>query len=171
MSPGATRGTIDRSARVVAVGLALVLIAAACTNEPQALDPDEAEQRLYEMVDEIDWTDNPVGRREAVPPPTEDLTTTLPDIDLFAITAAPRGGPNQTVAEIFTSTEKSGDDTDGWMVEAAESFNASETTLSDGSIAQVAIREIASGTGYQFIAAGEELPEGFSPVLEANGSV
>lgn len=163
MSPEGTRGTIDRSARVVAVGLAIALIATACTNEPQALDPDEAEQRLYEMVDEIDWTDSPVGRREAVPPPTEDLTTTLPDIDLFPISAAPTSGPNQTVAEIFTSTEKSGDDTDGWMVEAAESFNDSETTLSDGSIAQVAIREIASGTGYQFIAAGEELPAGFSP--------
>jgi Ca-activated chloride channel family protein len=75
----------------------------------------------------------------------------------------PRSGSNQTVAEIFVSTEKSGDGTDGWMVEVAEAFNDSGQTLSDGSIAQVAIRKIPSGTGYQFIAAGKDLPDGFSP--------
>ena len=35
---------------------------------------------------------------------------------------------DQTVAEIFASTEKSGSGTDGWMVEAAESFNARATS-------------------------------------------
>jgi Ca-activated chloride channel family protein len=49
------------------------------------------------------------------------------------------------------------------MVDVAESFNGSGQTLSDGSGAQVAIRRIASGTGYQFIAAGRDLPAGFSP--------
>ena len=36
-------------------------------------------------------------------------------------------------------------------------------TLSDGSVAGVDLRYIASGTGYQFIARGDELPQGFTP--------
>ena len=140
------------------------MLTAACSGgEPEALDPVEAEQQLGDLVNDIDWEDAPVTRREAVPPPTSDLAATLPDIDLFPLVVIPGSGSNQTVAEIFVSTEKSGDGTDGWMVEVAESFNDSGQTLSDGSTAQVAIRKIASGTGYQFIAAGNDLPDGFSP--------
>jgi Ca-activated chloride channel family protein len=150
--------------RLIALAAALAMLAAACSGgEPEVLDPVEAEQQLGELVNDIDWEDAPVTRREAVPPPTSDLAATLPDVDLFPLVVVPRSGSNQTVAEIFVSTEKSGDGTDGWMVEVAESFNDSGQTLSDGSTAQVAIRSIASGTGYQFIASGKDLPDGYSP--------
>jgi Ca-activated chloride channel family protein len=150
--------------RLIALAAALAMLAAACSGgEPEVLDPVEAEQQLGELVNDIDWEDAPVTRREAVPPPTSDLAATLPDVDLFPLVVVPRSGSNQTVAEIFVSTEKSGDGTDGWMVEVAESFNDSGQTLSDGSTAQVAIRRIASGTGYQFIASGKDLPDGYSP--------
>jgi Ca-activated chloride channel family protein len=150
--------------RLIALAVALAMLAAACSGgEPEPLDPLEAEQQLDELVDDIDWEDAPVTRRESIPPPTADLAATLPDIDLFPLVVVPRSGSNQTVAEIFVSTEKSGSGTDGWMVEVAESFNESGQTLSDGSTAQVAIRKIASGTGYQFIAAGKDLPDGYSP--------
>ena len=150
--------------RLVALVAALAMLAAACSGgESEPLDPAEAEQQLDDLVDSIDWEDDPVTRREAVPPPTSDLAATLPNIEVFPLVVKPRSGPNQTVAEIFVSTEKSGDGTDGWMVEVAEAFNDSAQTLSDGSTAQVAIRKIPSGTGYQFIAAGTDLPDGFSP--------
>ena len=58
---------------------------------------------------------------------------------------------------------------DGWMVEAAESFNASNQKLADGRDAKVAIRRIASGTGYQFIAAGDDLPGRLQPLEPALG--
>lgn len=149
---------------LIAMAAALAVLATACSGgEPESLDPAEAEQRLEELVDEIEWRDEPVGRRESVPPPTQDLAATLPDIDLFPIVVSPRSGTNQTVTEIFVSTEKSGEGTDGWMVEVAEAFNDSGETLSDGSTAQVAIRKIPSGTAYQFIAAGKDLPAGYSP--------
>lgn len=150
--------------RLIALAAALVVLAAACSGgEREALDPVEAEQQLGELVNNIGWEDAPVTRREAVPPPTSDLAATLPEIDLFPLVVVPRPGSNQTVAEIFVSTEKSGDGTDGWMVEVAQSFNDSGQTLSDGSTAQVAIRKIASGTAYQFIASGKDLPDGYSP--------
>jgi Ca-activated chloride channel family protein len=149
---------------LIAVMVAFILLVAACEiGEVEPLDQAEAEQRLEELVDEIGWQDTPVTRRASVSLDTQDLAETLPDIDIFPIVGSPRPGGNQVVAEIFVSTEKSGEGTDGWMVDVAESFNGSGQTLSDGSGAQVAIRRIASGTGYQFIAAGRDLPAGFSP--------
>ena len=41
------------------------------------------------------------------------------------------------------------------MAEAAKDFNAKGVTLDDGTAAKIKIRKIASGTGYQFIAAGD----------------
>ena len=150
--------------RLIAAMVAFILLVTACAiGEVEPLDQAEAEQRLEELVDEIGWKDAPVTRRASVSLDTQDLAETLPDIDIFPIVGSPRSGANQVVAEIFVSTEKSGEETDGWMVDVAESFNGSGQTLSDGSGAQVAIRRIASGTGYQFIAAGRDLPAGFSP--------
>jgi Ca-activated chloride channel family protein len=150
--------------RLIALAVASAMLTAACSGgEPAVLDPVEAEQQLGDLVDGIDWEDAPVTRREAVPPPSSDLAATLPDIDIFPLAVVPRSDPNRTVAELFVSTEKSGDGTDGWIVEVAESFNDSGQTLSDGSTAQIAIRKIPSGTAYQFIAAGKDLPDGYSP--------
>ncbi len=161
---GAKVRTNKSSVRLVAALAVFALLVAACGfGEVEQLDQAEAEQRLDELVDDIDWQDAPVTRRAPVSLDTQDLAETLPDIDIFPIVGSPRSGGNQVVAEIFVSTEKSGEGTDGWMVDVAESFNGSGQTLSDGSGAQVAIRRIASGTGYQFIAAGRDLPAGFSP--------
>jgi Ca-activated chloride channel family protein len=140
------------------------VLATACGGEPEPLDPVEAEERLQELVDEIGWRNAPVTRKANVPPPgTVDLADTLPPIDEFPLVVSPAGGSNRVVAEIFVSTEKSGEDTDSWMIEVAESFNDADQTLADGRTALVEIRKIASGTGYQFIAAGRNLPAGFSP--------
>jgi Ca-activated chloride channel family protein len=150
--------------RVLAAVLSFVLIATACSDEVTQIPPEEAEARLQELVEDTDFRNDPVSRRANVPPPGGlDLSDTIPSIDEFplVVDVAPSG--DRVAAEIFVSTEKSGEGTDGWMVEAAEEFNRAGITLSDGRVAQVEVRKIASGTGYQFIAAGESLPAGFSP--------
>jgi len=145
----------------------VLFVAAACTDDlgqREPLDQATAERRVAEIADEIDWVDEPIDRKASVAPGGDrDLADTLPDISEFALTVDPAAGTGTVVAEIFASTEKSGTGSDGWMVEAAESFNASGATLSDGSDARVAIRQIPSGTGYQFVAAGDAIPAGFSP--------
>ena len=147
---------------------ALALVAAACgvgeeTSEP--LDQATAAEQLAELADEIGWIDNPIGRTASIPPPTgANLADTLPPITEFPIRVqAPSSA--DTVVEVWSSTEKSGElgTTDGWMTEVAEKFNDAGITLSDGSVAGVDLRSIASGTGYQFIARGQELPDGFTP--------
>ena len=145
----------------------VLFVAAACTDDlgqREPLDQAQAERRVAEIADEIDWVDEPIDRKASVAPGGDrDLADTLPDISEFALTVDPAAGTGTVVAEIFASTEKSGTGSDGWMVQAAESFNASGATLSDGSDARVAIRQIPSGTGYQFVAAGDAIPAGFSP--------
>jgi Ca-activated chloride channel family protein len=153
-----------RAMRLIAALAAYVLVLAACTGDVQPLEPAEAEERLQELVEDIGWRNEPIARRANVTPPgTRELSDTIPSINQFPVVVGVGATGDQVVAEIFASTEKSGSGTDGWMVEAAEEFNDAGVTLSDGRLAQVEIRSIASGTAYQFIAAGESLPAGFSP--------
>jgi len=150
--------------RVTAAVATLSVAVAACgiageeSGEP--LDPATASERLDELADEIGWVDDPVDRSASIPPPTgADLSATLPPLEEFPIVV--QGDRN--AAEIWASTEKSGEDTDGWMTEVAQAFNDSGALLADGSPATISLRSIASGTAYQFIARGDELPAGYSP--------
>ena len=52
------------------------------------------------------------------------------------------------------------------MTEVVTDFNEAGVTLADGTPVGVDLRRIASGTGYQYIARGQELPEAFSPSNE-----
>ena len=49
------------------------------------------------------------------------------------------------------------------MTEVAKAFNDAGVTLADGTPVGVDLRSIASGTGYQYIARGEDLPDAFTP--------
>jgi Ca-activated chloride channel homolog len=155
--------------RLMVLLLVPLFVVSACSldgGETEPLDQATAQQRVADLVDDIGWLDAPVTRKANVTPPEKDLSDTLPDITGFALTVDPGTGPGLAVAEVFASTEKSGSGTDGWMVEAAEAFNRSRARIADGREARVAIRRIPSGTGYQFIAAGDHIPAGFSPSNE-----
>ncbi|MGB3733887.1 MAG: vWA domain-containing protein [Ilumatobacter sp.] len=152
--------------RALSIGVAALVVVTSCGggggDEP--LDRDAANSSLDDLVDDIGWIDDPVSRRASIPPPSgADLAATLPGIDTFDLSVdAPLAEDDATV-EIFASTEKSGEGTDGWINEVAEAFNDAEMTLADGTRAGVEIRQIASGTGYQFIASGKYVPDAFSP--------
>ena len=157
-------------ARTVALAAGLALVAAACglpgEESTEPLEPAEARDRLDELADEIGWIDAPITRTASIPPPTGgNLADTLPPLDEFPLRV---DSPDPGAVEIWSSTEKSGEagTTDGWMTEVAEAFNRAGITRADGSPAQVDLRSIASGTGYQFIARGQELPHAFTPSNE-----
>ncbi len=65
--------------------------------------------------------------------------------------------------EIFSSTEKSGTGPDGWLVEVAEKFNKSGISIGNGRAAKIRVHKIASGTGYQYIAARSHTPHAITP--------
>ena len=129
----------------------------------QPMPKEKAEAKLEKMLEDVDWTQNFVQRRANIQLTQTNLLSTLPEITEYPIVAQPTNSSNAVVAELFVSSEKSGKGTDGWMREAADDFNSSGHKLSNGKAAKIAIRKIASGTGYQFIAAGKYLPDGYSP--------
>ncbi|GBC63934.1 VWA domain-containing protein [Desulfonema ishimotonii] len=125
---------------------------------------EKAVKKLDGLVSRIDWSENFVRRRAKVRlGKAQDLKETLPPIDRFEAVVSPVPSGDDVVAEIFTSTEKSGTGTDGIMVRIARDFNAGNLRLKDGRRVRVIIRKIASGTGYQFIASGKYRPDAFSP--------
>lgn len=159
-----TMSRTSRLARLAAVAAALAILAAACGSEgsSEPLDQGSAQDRLDELADEIDWVDDPVTRSASIPPPTgANLADTLPDIDEFPIVVSAGAGTESV--EVWSSTEKSGTGTDGWMTEVAQAFNDADLVLADGTPVGVDLRSIASGTGFQYIARGEDLPDAYTP--------
>jgi Ca-activated chloride channel family protein len=155
------------SLRVGALLAVCAIFAAACgSGDDGPLERADASAQLDELVDDIGWIDDPVSRSASIPPPSgADLASTLPSIDEFELAVRAPSSAQVTI-EIFASTEKSGEGTDGWMTDLAREFNESAPTLADGSTVGVDLRRIASGTGYQFIASGTYVPDGFSPSNE-----
>ena len=147
--------------RALSIGVVSLAVVTACGggggDEP--LDRDAANSSLDDLVDDIGWIDDPVSRRASIPPPSgADLAATLPGINTFDLSEQAPSAADATV-EIFASTEKSGEGTDGWINDVADAFNEAGVQLSNGTTAGVDIRQIASGTGYQFIASGKYVPD------------
>ncbi|MFZ3130509.1 MAG: VWA domain-containing protein [Desulfosporosinus sp.] len=96
-----------------------------------------------------------------------DIKDALPDISKFP---AQVGNSTPDYIEIFSSTEKAGTGTDGWLTEVAKDFNNSSITI-DGKKVSVRLRGIASGTGTDYITSGKYLPDAFTPSNELWGEM
>jgi Ca-activated chloride channel homolog len=157
--------------------LVIVVLAGCKKNADDRMPYEKAVKELNEKTKEIKSSENmdyqitDLNFQSNV-----SVADTLPPIDQFDIVVNGSQNPGDVAVEIFTSTEKSGSGTDGWMVEIAKNFNAGNISLKNGKIAKVNIRKIASGTGYEFIAYRKYLPDAFSPssdlwikMIEANG--
>ena len=96
-----------------------------------------------------------------------DLKESLPDIAKYP---AQVEASTTDFVEIFSSTEKAGSGTDGWLTDVGKAFNASNTVV-DGKKVSVKIRGIASGTGTDYITSGKYLPDAFTPSNELWGEM
>jgi Ca-activated chloride channel family protein len=155
----------------------IMIMTAGCSEPPDSskggagepvklMSAAEAEKRLAAFRSGISVSEVPMGQVELVDTGTTTIEDTLPDISTFPMVVDPDRDNRSVVAEIFASTEKSGSGTDGWMVEVANQFNAAGKTTSSGKPARIAVRKIASGTAYEFIASRKYLPDAFSPSNE-----
>jgi Ca-activated chloride channel homolog len=123
----------------------------------------DAEKDLAKLRAGVNAAEVQVGQVELLATPSTSIEDTLPDIATFPLVVNPVEDDRSVVAEVFASTEKSGSGTDGWMVEVGEQFNQANRTTSSGRLARIAVRKIASGTAYEFIASRKYVPDGFSP--------
>ena len=93
---------------------------------------------------------------------TTKLADELPDISQYPLSVEGNGEIN---VEIFSSPEKAGEKTDGWLNEVAEKFNSQRNTV-NGKTASISVRSIASGAAVDYIISGKYVPEAFSPSNE-----
>lgn len=91
----------------------------------------------------------------------------LPDIASYPLTVEGQGEIN---IEIFSSPEKAGEDTDGWLNEVAERFNRDGITV-NGKRASVSIRSVSSGLAVDYISSGKYLPDAITPSNEFWGKM
>ena len=152
-----------------AIGAIVLLVVGVSVFAPDSHDngPLTHEEALVELADHVEKIkpqDAFVTYRANVPlGAPSSLEASLPDIDRFPLNVNPPANQGDVVAEIFSSTEKAGKDTDGWLVAVGEEFNKRNIKLADGRTAKVKIRYIPSGIAYQFIASGKYKPAAFTP--------
>ena len=72
--------------------------------------------------------------------------------------------------EIFSSTEKAGSGTDGWLTDVAKDFNNAAIMI-DGKRVSIRLRGIPSGDGYDYITSGKHLPDAYTPSNELWGEM
>ena len=96
-----------------------------------------------------------------------DLTDVLPDISKYPPQVR---SSTSSYIEIFSSTEKSGSGTDGWLTEVARDFNNAKIMI-NGKQASVMLRGIASGQGADYITSKKHLPDAYTPSNELWGEI
>src|SRR5262245_46211363 len=164
------RSSTMRTGKFVVLALVLLGVIAGVLvwqlGPPRDLTYPKAVAQLDSLLKRVSWSESTVTRKEVITVVTmakPELHQTLPDISKYELVVNPSISSNEVAVEIFASVEKAGQGFDGWMVEVANDFNRSNLRLHNGHIAKVKIRAIASGEGYQFIAAQKYLPDAFSP--------
>lgn len=99
---------------------------------------------------------------------TSNIADELPDIEKsYPLTVKGRGDVD---IEIFTSTEKGGSGTDGWLNDVAEDFNAKGYNV-NGKKISVSVRSIATGTAVEYINSNVYRPDAYTPSNELFGEM
>ena len=115
----------------------------------------------------VNTVPHPMGQVFVPPDLNGSLTEILPDISKY-----PPQVNNSTPSyiEIFSSPEKAGSGTDGWLTEVARDFNNASITI-DGKQVSVRLRGIPSGEGADYITSGKYLPDAYTPSNELWGEM
>ena len=131
------------------------------------IDNDEdAKKAIEKLMDKIDVKEgNPIKASVTL---DSNLYDELPAITEYPLSVEGYGDVN---VEIFATSEKSGNDKDGWINDMAEKFNSQGYTTSSGEKMSVSIRPMASGLGADYIISGKYLPQGFTPSNELFGEL
>lgn len=130
-------------------------------------DVKKAEEQMNQLLSSI-RVSNVAQKRAAVS--DEDLLSDeaeLPDIKSYPLSVT---GNSELNIEIFSSPEKAGKNTDGWLNEVAEQFNSAGIVV-NGKKASVSIRSVSSGLAVDYIRTGKYVPDALTPSNEFWGSM
>lgn len=125
------------------------------------------EVTLDDIIKEINVKSVPhtMGQVELLPPKMDRI---LPDISKYPLQVEKS---TSSYIEIFSSPEKAGSGTDGWLTTVARDFNNAAIAI-DGKQVSVRLREIASGDGADYIAfSNKSQPDAYTPSNELWGEL
>ena len=125
----------------------------------RTISTETAQANLAEMVSRIDPTTS-TPTKSSIEYTEDDLDAEeLPELDKNDVAVK---ATTDLYAEIWSSPEKAGQGTDGWMREMAEAFNTSGAEV-DGKPVSIQLRSMSSGLAVDYIATGKESPDGYTP--------
>ena len=165
---------------VVMIGIIIAIIAAVSGGgggggdiADQKVEEKDIERILQKSVSKVTLTKNHSGKGTITYDDSFD-STELPDIEkTYPLGENPSGC--DVVVEIFSSPEKAGTGTDGWMLEMAKDFNRSGAKIGNKSVG-VKLRSVSSGTQIDYIISNTYIPDAISPsahmwcdMLESHG--
>ena len=125
----------------------------------KVIDQETATQTMDEMVKTIAPTEAEPVKSSIEYTGDETALSELPDIETCKVVVNPT---TPLYAEVWSSGEKTGQGTDGWLREMAEEFNASGYTVG-GQPVSIKLRQVASGQAVDYIAVGKAVPDGYTP--------
>jgi len=131
------------------------------------IDPDKIVSKLDEIVSTINVNTVTHLPYTNIPQPLDTIDT-LPDIKSEYPPQVNESTPSYI--EIFSSTEKAGSGTDGWLTEVAKDFNDAAIMI-DGKQVSVRLRGIPSGQGADYITSRKYLPDAYTPSNELWGEI
>ncbi|MFB3765309.1 MAG: substrate-binding domain-containing protein [Methanotrichaceae archaeon] len=133
------------------------------TIPPPDTDPIRGLERIIKDIN-VNTVTHPKSPVDILPP---DLKYSLPEISKYPPQV---NSSTPSYIEIFSSTEKAGSGTDGWLTEVAKDFNNAAITI-DGKQVSVRLRGIPSGQGGDYITSGKYLPDAYTPSNELWGEM
>lgn len=133
----------------------------------EAITEEQAADKMSKILSGINVT-NVEPRKASIT--DEDILSEeeeLPDIASYPLTVTGNADIN---IEIFSSPEKAGEGTDGWINEVAKNFN-SEGYKVNGKKISVSIRSVSSGLAVDYIKSGKYVPDAITPSNEFWGKM
>lgn len=133
-------------------------------------EPVRSGKTLDELLERYEYSE--VDKNDLVKAPIDmgddasALYNELPEIDKYPLVVEGNGGID---IEVFTSGEKAGKDTDGWLIDVANSFNASGVVTSGGQLVTMSVRSVSSGLGADYCISEKYLPDLWTPSNEIFG--
>ena len=150
---------------VVIIGMAIAIIAAMtsgggkdASGKPKTVK--DVDKVLQKSVNSVTLTKNHADKGTVTYDDSFEAVE-LPDINkTYPLVETPVGC--DIVVEIFSSPEKAGSGTDGWMLEMAKEFNRQGNEV-NGRRVGVKLRSISSGTQIDYILSNTHVPSAISP--------
>ncbi len=125
----------------------------------KVISKESAAKRLSRMVDKIEPKEGKPVKSAIEYDESDNEAAELPDIDTCTVGVE---ATTSLYAEIYSSPEKAGTGTDGWLCEMAEEFNKERFEV-NGQTVSIKVRKVNSGQALDYIASGKAVPEGFAP--------